>query len=167
MSLQPCRSLSLAYFFLLFFFVLHIKSHATYIHDLILYELMENYILIYNFFLKNIVSFSMLLNCHVILPHPPHNIVICTIPLEFQILNILSFQEQQVVWTLTQKVTVLQELNVKDKRNKQFLGVIINIKIMRLQSLLQAQVQASSMHEFSGTITLRWCLAPWWLLRLV
>ena len=73
----------LLHIFFCFFFVLHIKSHATYIHDLILYELMENYILIYNFFKKNIVSFSMLLNCRVILPHPPHNIVICTIPLEF------------------------------------------------------------------------------------
>jgi len=36
-----------------------------------------------NVFLKHIVSFSKLPNCRVIFPHPPHNSVMHTVPVEF------------------------------------------------------------------------------------
>ena len=67
-----------------FFSVLHTKNQETYFHQWILYELMTNYLLKHNFFLKkNIILFSKLPSCRVILSHPPRNIVMRAIPLEF------------------------------------------------------------------------------------
>jgi hypothetical protein len=64
--------------------VLHTKNHKTYFHQWILYELMTNYFLKHNFFFKkNIILFSKLPSCRVILSHPPRNIVMRAIPLEF------------------------------------------------------------------------------------
>jgi hypothetical protein len=64
--------------------VLHTKNQETYFHQWILYELMTNYLLKHNFFFKkNIILFSKLPSCRVILSHPPRNIVMRAIPLEF------------------------------------------------------------------------------------
>jgi hypothetical protein len=78
-SKQPCRSslgnLYLSYCFLSFF-VLHTKNHATYFYsDKLNFKT--------KFCFINIIMFWMLPSCRVIFPHPPHNIVMRVIPLEF------------------------------------------------------------------------------------
>ena len=78
-SFQTWRPLSLA--FVLLFFVLHTKNHATYFHS----EKLDFEIKF--FFKKNILLFSMLPSCRVIFPHPPHNVI-------FNVHNVKVIAEQ-------------------------------------------------------------------------
>ena len=64
--------------FFLPFFVLHTKNHATYFTQPKITFRNINFCL-----KKNLVLFSMLPSCRMIFPHPPHNSVMLTIPVEF------------------------------------------------------------------------------------
>jgi len=82
MSFQPGRALSLAYF-LDFFCASYKKNHAFYM-------VQTNYLWVndkwnYNIWNRKIILISMLPSCSVILPNPPHNIIICFIPLKFSL----------------------------------------------------------------------------------